>query len=73
MDQFTLPPKQPAQNQQVANAEANVNPQAPLPEANAPAVVPLIASSDQFHPAQLDWAARPPIAERSHRNVRLPD
>ena len=72
MDQFTLPPKQPPQNQQVANGDANVNLQTPLPVENAPAVVPLDASSDHFQPAQLDWAARPPIADCPRRNVRSP-
>ena len=70
--QFAVPFKQPAQNLQVVDAATNVNPEAPLSVADAPAVVPLVAAADQLQPAQQERAARPPVAKRLRREVRPP-
>ena len=55
------------------DAAANVNSQAPLPVADALAVVPLVAPADQPQSAQQERAARPPVAERPRCDIRPPD
>ena len=73
LDQFAEPPKQHAQNLQVVEAASNVNPRAPLPVADIPAVGPLVPSAVLPKPAQQKRADRPPVAERSRREIRPPD
>ena len=73
MDQFSIFLEQHAQNLQILDAAANVNPEAILPVADTPAAVPLVAPADQPQPAQQERAARPPVAERPRREVRPPD
>ena len=55
------------------NAAACVDQQAPLPVADAPAVLPLVAPAEQPQPAQQERAARPQVAERPSREIRPPD
>ena len=73
MDQFAEPAEQPAQNLQVVDAAANVNPQAPLPVADAPGVEPLVPPAEQPQSALQERAARPPVAERPRREIRPSD
>ena len=72
-DNFAFTLKQSAQKLQVVNAAAHTNQEAPSPVADAPAVVPLGATADQFQDAQEERAARPPIVERPRREVCQPD
>ena len=73
LDQFAERPEQHAQNLHVVDAASNVNPRAPLPVADTPAMGPLVPSADLPKPALQERADRPPVAERPRREIRPPD